>query len=189
MGKLEETSRKRSRKNVLKRLILETIKISGIISIGLIALPVVGAMAKMGMIPSRRQQEVIKRSCTRLVHAGLLQYTEKGMRLSKKGEETLRRLKLRDYQLRKPKRWDKKWRVISFDVPVYRKGLRDKIRRTLQAIGFKQLHQSVWIYPYDCEDLITLLKADFKIGKDVLYMIVDTLENDDFLRKDFRLSV
>jgi hypothetical protein len=36
----------------------------------------------------------------------------------------------------------------------------------------------VWLYPYDCEDVIVLLKADLKIGKDVLYMIVDELEFD-----------
>jgi len=55
-------------------------------------------------------------------------------------------------------------------------------------IGFVHLQDSVWTYPYDCEDLIVLLKADFKIGKDILYMIVDELEGDWRLRKEFGLK-
>ena len=41
------------------------------------------------------------------------------------------------------------------------------------------------MYPYDCEDLITLLKADFRVGDAMLYMIVDTIERDGALRKHF----
>src|SRR3989344_3897454 len=58
---------------------------------------------------------------------------------------------------------------------------------SLTQIVFLKLQNSVWLYPYDCEDLISLLKADFKIGKDVLYMIVEKLENDWHLRKTFNL--
>ena len=55
-------------------------------------------------------------------------------------------------------------------------------------IGFVRLQDSVWVYPYDCEDLITLLKADFRVGKDVLYLIVDSIENDKYLRAEFNLT-
>ena len=77
--------------------------------------------------------------------------------------------------------------MLIFDVREERKSLRDKIRRTLIAIGFERLQYSVWVYPYDCEDLITLLKADFKIGKDLLYIISDSIENDTWLKKRFNL--
>lgn len=55
-------------------------------------------------------------------------------------------------------------------------------------IGFIRLQDSVWIYPYDCEDLLTLLKADLKVGKDLLYMIVDSLEGDAKIRLFFGLK-
>ena len=51
-----------------------------------------------------------------------------------------------------------------------------------------KLQNSVWIYPHDCEDLISLMKTDFMIGKDLLYMIVEKLENDWLLRKTFKLN-
>ena len=61
------------------------------------------------------------------------------------------------------------------------------MRRMLVAMGFLPLQRSVWVYPYDCEDVIVLLKADLRIGKDMLYLIVDELENDKWLRKEFDL--
>ena len=53
--------------------------------------------------------------------------------------------------------------------------------------GLLRLQDSVWVYPYDCEDIVTLLKTDFGIGKHLLYLIVDELENDKNLREDFNL--
>ncbi|KKU67532.1 MAG: hypothetical protein UX89_C0014G0002 [Parcubacteria group bacterium GW2011_GWA2_47_16] len=115
---------------------------------------------------------------------------EKGLlRLTPKGETKLRQLKLREYKIKKPKRWDNKWRVLTFDIREERRATRDKIRRTLTVIGFIRLQDSVWVYPYDCENLTTLLKADFKIGKDVLYIIADSIENDSWLRKQFSLTL
>ncbi len=187
MGILEEGSRKRTRKNELKKIILETIKFAGILGVAIVAPNVVGAMAKVGLIPSPRQREIIERSRERMVRQGLLRREGKFLKLTPKGEAALRSLSLQDYQFSRPLRWDGKWRVIIFDIPEYRKGLRQKVRTTLMRIGFARLQDSVWVYPYDCEDLITLLKADFRIGKDVLYLIADVIENDRRLRKYFEL--
>ena len=55
-------------------------------------------------------------------------------------------------------------------------------------IGFKRLQDSVWIYPYNCEEVVTLLKADLDVGKALLYMIVDTLEDDEEIKKYFDLK-
>ena len=62
------------------------------------------------------------------------------------------------------------------------------LRRSMLTAGFIKLQNSVWIYPYDCEDLITLLKADLHMGKQVLYMIVEHLENDKEVRAHFNLK-
>ena len=83
------------------------------------------------------------------------------------------------------KDWDGKWRVVIFDIPEERKSIRNQIRKALVSVGFMRLQDSVWVYPYDCEDFITLLKADFKIGKEVLYMIVEELEYDKPVKSYF----
>jgi len=93
------------------------------------------------------------------------------------------------YKVKKPRKWDGRWRVLAFDISEKRRYLRKRIRSVLYSVGFVRLQDSVWIYPYDCEDMMTLLKADLKIGKEVLYLIVDSLENDKEYRKHFKLKI
>jgi CRISPR-associated endonuclease Cas2 len=78
---------------------------------------------------------------------------------------------------------------LIFDIPEKRRAVRDQLRQTLNNIGFIKLQNSVWVYPYECSELISLLKSDFKIGKDVLYLTVTEIENDEFLRKHYQLDV
>src|SRR3989338_11231744 len=189
MGQEEEESRKRSRNHNLQRVILETVAAVGVLSMALVAPNAIQTLRKSGFLLKIRQKEIINLSRYRLVQKGLLSRDDRGfLKLTSKGEERLRQCELHDYKIAKPKKWDKKWRMLIFDVREERKSLRDKIRRTLIAIGFERLQYSVWVYPYDCEDLITLLKADFKIGKDLLYIISDSIENDTWLKKHFNLT-
>ena len=124
-----------------------------------------------------------------MVDKGFLEYNDRGfVCLTQKGKAELEKMEKMEYKIVLPKKWDKKWRVIIFDIKENRRNLRTKIRRTLFTLGFKRLQDSVWVFPYDCEDLITLLKADFKIGKDLLYLIVEKIENDKSLRDWYQLN-
>ena len=187
MGHLEEESRKRLKRNQLRKMILQTIKATGYISMALLLPNVLGAMHKMGLVSSPRQGDVIKRSSGKLVRNGLLVWKNSHLILTPKGEKALRRLALNDYALTIPRKWDKRWRVLIFDIPEKRAQLRQQLRIALRSIGFIRLQDSVWVYPYDCEDVIQLLKADFSMGYNVLYMIVDMIEGESRLRKQFKL--
>ena len=187
MGNIEQRSRVKERNSRIQKIILGTVATASLLAVTALAPGVVGAMAKFGLIPMRRHREVIKRSRQKLIERGLLELRGGFFKLTPKGEFILRSGELRGFRLKKPKHWDKRWRVLIFDIQEKRRYVRNKLRRTLAAIGFIRLQQSVWIYPYDCEDLITLLKADFKIGKEMLYMIVDELEFDLPIRKAFAL--
>jgi CRISPR/Cas system-associated endoribonuclease Cas2 len=188
MQEIEKIGRERMRRNRLKLIMLDTVKAAGVLSVALMAPNVIGAMDKLGMIPSPRQRDVVKRSVTALVRKRLLRWDDGKLRLTQKGEAELLRLEMRNFQQRCPRGWDQRWRILIFDIPEYRRGLRNRIRETLRAVGFVRLQNSVWAYPYDCEDLIVLLKADFKIGREMLYMVVDSLEGDASLRKAFGLD-
>ncbi len=187
MGKLEEKNRRKVKYGEIQKLILESVKLAGILSIGLVAPNVVGAMHKLGLISNKRQSEIIGSSASKLTKKGLLKFNGKYYELTNEGERKLRRLELRGYKLVRPKKWDKKWRVIIFDIPEKKKKIRDQIRNLFVSASFYRLQDSVWVYPYDCEDVIGLLKTDFGVGKDILYMIVDEIENDKHLRLEFDL--
>ena len=185
MGMLEESGRRKTKRKNIKSFVLGAVGIAGLLGVAVIAPNVLGAMGKLGMLPSRRQKEIINRARDRLIRQGLLKRKDGFLQLTPKGTAALRHLEVREFKIVRPRKWDGKWRVLIFDIPEYRKGLRDKVRRTLEAIGFVRLQDSVWVYAYDCEDLVALLKADFKIGKDMLYMIVEELEGDKHLKRHF----
>ena len=187
MINLETEFKKRRRRGEIQKVILGTIKTAGLISTALVAPGVIKQMKHFGLLQDNRQMEIIKRSRNNLIKDGLLKYDGKFIKLTPKGEIRLTMFEMKDWEKSKPKKWDGKWRVLIFDIPEKRKGLREKVRNTLLSIGFSRLQDSVWLYPYDCEDFINLVKADFKIGKDLLYMIVDSIENDKHFRKQFNL--
>ncbi len=188
MGKLEEKSRKHSKRKNLQSIILNTIAGVGVLGIGMLAPNVIGAMAKLGVIPNKRQREYVSSSASKMVKNGLIKYKGKFYQLTSLGEERLRIWELSNFKLNKPKRWDRKWRVIVFDIPDKKRKVRDQIRYLFKLAGFYLLQESVWVYPYDCEDIIALLKTDFGVGKNVLYLIVEELENDRHLRGEFDLN-
>lgn len=169
------------------KIILTTVGAAGLISVAILAPNALGVMQQLGFIPGKRQKEVFETARRRMVKQGLLKYENGFVRLTSKGKQRLRQVELKDYQIITPKHWDKKWRVLMFDVPEKRKKTRELIRITLQRIGFVHLQDSVWIYPYDCEELVMLLKADLKIGLDVLYLVVERFDGDKYFREHFKL--
>ncbi|MBP9715283.1 MAG: hypothetical protein KBD52_02245 [Candidatus Pacebacteria bacterium] len=193
MNNLEQELRDIDKRKNIQKIILRSIYALGILSVGAIA-PNVFQIIKMFEDPDKRKKNLkytINRSFTRLREKGFVEIIEingkKVARLTKKGEAQIGFLEKHNFKIKKPKRWDGRWRVVIFDIIERKKKTRSILRQTLQQIGFVKLQQSVWVYPYDCEDLVSLLKADFKLGKEVLYMIVDKLENDWQLRLDFKL--
>jgi len=187
MRKLEKKNSKRNRKENLQKIILNTIAVAGVISIGLVAPNVIGAMGKLGILPNPRRKEYVASSASKLVKRGLLKFEDGYYQLTTQGEKILRRWELVDYKLERPKKWDGKWRMVIFDIPEKKKKIRKQISELFGQAGLHRLQDSVWVYPYDCEEIIGLLKTDFGIGKDLLYIIANEIENDRHLRTEFNL--
>src|SRR4051812_40233438 len=126
MGTLEESGKQRAKRRNLKRMVLQSVSAVGIIGIAVVAPNVLGAMKKLGLMPKKYDQGNIERARKDLVRDSFLTYDKKGMlRLTPKGEAQMRMLELQEFRKTK-RRWDGRWRVLTFDVPEYRRGLRDK---------------------------------------------------------------
>ncbi|HEY4518209.1 MAG TPA: hypothetical protein VJG48_01130 [Candidatus Paceibacterota bacterium] len=87
----------------------------------------------------------------------------------------------------KPKRWDGKWRIIIFDIWEKRRRMRDLLREEIRTYGFVKVQNSVWAYPYDCEEFVALLKTDLNVGRGLLFLLVERIEDDHILRSRFGL--
>ncbi len=188
MGKIEQQLKIKIRKTKINSAIIGTIAVAGILSVGALAPNVLGAIGKKYL---RQRKYQLKSSVSRLIVAGYIVLVEvngkKQLQLTSRGERYAAQLQEGGISVKRPRRWDGKWRILMFDIPEKRRGVRTTVRHTLQALGFKRLQDSVWVHPHDCEDLITLLKVDFSIGKDLLYIIADTIEYDAPLRRHFGL--
>jgi len=44
--------------------------------------------------------------------------------------------------------WDKKWRVISYEIPESKREIRDRLRREMQGWGLGPWHRSFWLTPH-----------------------------------------
>ena len=127
---------KKVKKAKIQKIILETVKLAGLIGVAAIAPSVLGTMKKIGFITHPRQIESIKRSRDTLIKRGLLENKNEQLKITQGGKRYLFRcLSLGDNkELNKNKKWDGKWRVIIFDVPESRRFDRTNIRQAL--VGF-----------------------------------------------------
>ena len=109
------------------------------------------------------------------------------VKITKKGEIRLRAFAIDLIEIKKPKKWDGKWRLAMFDIPMrFTKG-REALRYHLKDLNFVQFQKSAWIYPYPCEDEIIFIADFFGIGKYVEVLTVENVLRDEKLRKHFHL--
>lgn len=140
---------------------------------------------------SKLKKFEINQSIKRLLNRGLLEIREdqysKYLKLTDKGRHMLLKYQLEGLVHDRPQKWDNKYRVVIFDVSEHRKKTRDHLRRILQSFGFVCLQGSVWVYPYQCQEIIDLLKQYLNLSNEVVYMVVESIENDKWLKGAFKL--
>ena len=115
-------------------------------------------------------------SFTYLRKYNLIKYKYRGKQLyisiTKKGEKLVERYNINKLRIKKPRKWDGKWRVVVFDISTKQKTKREALRGKLKEFGFYQLQKSVWTYPYKCDREIDILRNFFLLDKSELTMIV-----------------
>lgn len=110
------------------------------------------------------------------------------IRLTKEGRKKAGRLQIDSLKIKNPKRWDKKWRVVIFDISELKKVHRETFRGKIKELGFSCLQKSVWVHPFDCGSEIELLKDFFGLSEHELrLMVVENLGDDSGLKKAFGL--
>ncbi len=190
---VEAGARRVRRTGQIQTALMTALLVGGMMAIG--AAPRIDLLKLIGQKKRNpyRFKHQINDALRRLALKGFVVFEAKGVRrfarLTPSGKRHL------EYEQQKAllnlehkKRWDKRWRVIIFDIPEYRRNTRDQLRVTMQNSGFYRLQNSVWLYPYDCEDFVTLLKADLHVGSAVLYMVVEKIENDQKIKDFFTLD-
>jgi DNA-binding transcriptional regulator PaaX len=107
------------------------------------------------------------------------------MELSDHGKRRALYYKIETMTIRKPKRWDGRWRVIIFDIPEKERGARDGFRAWIKRLGFLELQKSVFILPYDCRDEFDFIVEFLGIRRYVRYMVVEEIDNQEYVEERF----
>ena len=192
MGKLESEARIERRKGYIRQALLASVAIPGILLVAAAVPNVIQLIEKFA--PNKYKLKYrLKSTASRLVALGQIRFVErdgkKHMEITEKGRHAFELEKQKALlRGRQKRRWDKRWRMIIFDIPERYRGTRDKLRILLRSLGFVRLQASVWVFPYDCEEVVTLLKAELGVGYSTLYTIVEKIEDDKKLKEHFNLG-
>ncbi len=187
---------KGNRRVPLQTIILGTLCVTGGIAIALVAPKVLGLFEYLNPISRKntmRFNQRIAQALVRLERRGLIHIIGEGRKreihLTTQGEKLINDLYTGAYVIPLPVRWDGKWRLVMFDVPEYRKKIRDTLRMLLRSAGFIHFQDSAWIQPYPCDELVTLLRSHLGSGKgEIRYLAASFAdESDYFFRKHFNL--
>lgn len=179
------------------KVILAIIALAGIITVAAMAPNVI-------QIFGNKYKHSKKYSNKRLVNAfyvlkrrGFVEVTQEKnnkiqIRLTNKGQERVKNFSLDALTIPKQKLWDKKWRMVIFDIPAkshknkFNKA-RDALRNKLKELGFYQLQKSVWVFPYPCEDEVLFIAYIFEIKRFIEILTVEKLLHENRLKYFFKL--
>lgn len=103
-------------------------------------------------------------------------------------EAFLANLHIQRIQYQKPAGWDKKWRLVVFDVPEKSRYQRDYLRDLLKGLGFHALQRSTWITPHPIPDFLLEILWEERLMPYTRIMQVQEINFDKDLRKKFRLD-
>ncbi len=106
--------------------------------------------------------------------------------ITNKGKTEILKFDLNAMSILKQVPWDGKWRMVFFDIPAGEK-VRNIFRKRLKELGFFQMQESVYVCPYPCAKEIQFLREVYAIPHEVKLAVVEKLENDADLRRNFHL--
>ena len=80
-------------------------------------------------------------------------------------------------------KWDKKWRIVIFDIPEELHKNRNQLRGKLKNLGFYMLQKSVFVIPYPCEKELGYVCKNLRIAD---YVDVILAESVGFREKEIK---
>ena len=83
--------------------------------------------------------------------------------------------------------WDKKWRIVIFDIPEKLKKVRDALRYHLKRLGFIELQHSVFVLPFECRNEIEYIIEFYNARRFIRFIEAHYIDNELDLKHKFRL--
>lgn len=109
--------------------------------------------------------------------------------LSERGRRKIKEVQFQSLKIPTPPEWDKKWRLVIFDIPETKRGklARQALVEKLRILGFVFLQKSVWAHPYPCENEVRLVAENFGVSRFIHIVVAESISNDAKLHSRFSL--
>jgi len=176
------------------KFLLMTLAVGGVVFVGALAPALISAMS--GNRQSKRfSKKQIQNTFGLLKQRKLVEIIQEKngkttAKLTNKGQSRIKEFCFEELRISRTKHWDKKWRVLIYDIPtnpkIYNKA-REALREKIKEIGFVQLQKSVWICPYECEDEILFLAENYHVTKYIEILTVEQMLHEERLKRKFKL--
>jgi len=109
--------------------------------------------------------------------------------LTKQGAKRAGKYKIDDLKIKKSNVWDKKWRILIFDIADKQRIKREALRGKIKELGLFQLQKSVWVSPYDFKKEMAILRDFFGLANSEMKLIeASDIEDDKLIKDYFNLS-
>ncbi len=106
--------------------------------------------------------------------------------LTKEGKKLALTFNLEEMKLRKGV-WDKKWRIVIFDIPEKLRKIRDSLRYQLKRLEFYEFQKSVFVTPFPCDKEIDYIVEFYNIRRFVRFIEATSIDSELDLKRKFNL--
>jgi len=180
-----------------QRLSIKILKIFGI-GLGIAAVSILAPQLPYVLLKVYIQQKLREPYSKNQMHNSLkylrrkkfiaFEYKENKIKviLTKLGRQRLNKIAFEEIKIQ-PVKWDDRWRLLTFDIPEYKKGERQTFREKIKELGFFHFQRSVFIFPYLCEKEIDEMVKFLEIRPFVHLITCDRFVGDNSLLKKFKL--
>jgi len=139
------------------------------------------------------ERQALKNAITDLYKSKILEQKENTdgsltIVLTENGKRKALTYQIDEMKIKKAQKWDKRWRIVLFDIPEKKKKIREAIRHHLKNLDFFEYQKSVFVQPYDCKNEIEYIIEFYNIRKYVRFIIADSLDNELHLINHFKLN-
>jgi len=146
---------------------------------------------------SKEWQKINERSLRtaiqKLYQSKLIDFKEKSdgtvsMTLTNNGKKKIIQFNLDLIEIKKPKQWDRLWRLVIFDIPEEERRGRNALAVKLKELGFYPLQKSVFIHPYECKNEVDFIVELFNLRPYVRLFTIKETDIELDLRSKFNLG-
>ncbi len=133
----------------------------------------------------------LKRTLERLEKQKVIEIDEANgyqiIKVTEKGKEKIIKFSMEDLVVTKPKVWNRRWRLISFDLPQDHAKKRKIFLEYLKNWGFYPVHRSVYLHAYPCFKELNLLTNYLGIRRFIRFFYVSDIENPELFKNFFNI--